>query len=185
MLLAVASALTATAQERTIKMPEEQPEHLALNTAEVSKGFWCAAEIGGGGTLMEHKNNVGMAGASFSCGYRVSQFIKVGGGIGALYYPSNNHVRDTKYHLGMPLFVNARGNILSEDIRSKVPYWSINIGATLPDGFFLTPQVGMRFGEKRSAFLVSVGYTLRHLKTNIANPTNNYSGILAKVGYEF
>ena len=84
----------------------------------------------------------------------------------------------------MSLFVNAHGNILSDNIRRTIPYWSTNIGTSLPDGFFLTPSVGLRIGEKRNAFLVSIGYTLRHLKV-FPKHTSNYSGVLLKLGYEF
>ena len=133
---------------------------------------------------MEKKKNVAMGGANYTAGYRFNQYLKVGAGLGVLYYPNSKNVRDTKNHLAMPLFVNARGNILSDDIRRTVPYWSVNVGTSLPDGFFLTPSVGLRIGEKRNAFLVSVGYTLRHLKAYSEN-TTDYSGALLKLGYEF
>lgn len=173
----------AIAQDRVISMPE--PPSKNQNIAdEDAVNYWCAFEAGGGSTAMENMKNVAMAGASFVGGYRFNQYLKVGAGLGVLYYPNNSNVRDTKNHLAMPLFVNARGNVLTDDIRRTVPYWSINIGTTFPDGFFLTPSVGLRIGEKRNAFLVSVGYTLRHMKSYPEN-TESYSGALLKLGYEF
>lgn len=171
------------AQDRVIRMPEEQGN--IKNVIENNTGYWCSIEVNGGSTLMEHHHNVALVNVSFTNGYRFSQWLKVGVGIGAMYYPNNNNVRDTKNHLSMPLFVNARGNMLSDDIRRTVPFWSVNIGACLPDGFFLTPTVGLRVGEKRSAFLVGVSYTLRHLKTYPESSTTNFSGMMVKLGYEF
>lgn len=163
-------------------MPEE-PEK-KVNIAELNKGYWCSLEVNGGSTLMESHNNIALVNAEFTSGYRFSQWLKVGAGIGVTYYPNNKNVRNTNKHLSMPLFINARGNILSEEIRSTLPYWSVNLGTSIPDGFFFTPTVGLRIGEKRSAFLIGISYTLRHLKTASGN-MSNYSGAMAKIGYEF
>ncbi len=171
------------AQERVIKMPEQPSK--GLNIADENNvKYWCAIDLGGGSTAMENMKNVVMMGASFVGGYRFSQYLKIGVGLGALYYPNSNNVRDARTHLAMPLFVNARGNILSDDIRRMVPYWSVNVGTTIPDGFFMTPSIGLRIGEKRNAFLASIGYTLRHMKT-YPECTTNFSGVLLKLGYEF
>ena len=172
----------AYSQERGLKMPE-QPQK-SFNIAEADAGYWCAIELGGGSTAMENKKNVAMVGGSYAGGYRFNQYLKVGIGLGVLYYPNSSNVRDTKNHLAMPLFLNVRGNMLSDEIRRTVPYWSVNVGTTLPDGLFMTPTVGLRVGEKRNAFLVGASYTIRHLK---AHPSciDNYSGVLLKLGYEF
>lgn len=177
-------ARPACAQERVIKMPTEQASR-SLNIAEVQHGFWCALEGGGGYTLMEGRRNVGLVETSFIGGYRFSEFLKAGIGIGALWYPNNNTVRDRDTHLAMPVFLNFRGNILTEQIRMVVPYWSANIGTALADGFFFTPQVGLRLGESRSAFTLSIGYTLRHLYTTPESDISNYSGAVMIIGYEF
>ena len=182
LFLALASFSCAYSQNKVIKMPEQPTK--GKNIAERDNGFWCATDAGGGSTLMANRKNVAMIEASFSGGYRFNQYLKVGAGLGVLYYPNNDNVRNTNYHVAMPLFLNAHGNFLSEEIRRTVPFWSVNIGSTIPDGFFMTPSVGLRIGEKRSAFLVSVGYTLRHMKTYSENP-KYYSGILVKLGYEF
>lgn len=170
------------AQERHIIMPDSP--NISHNIAEQDNGYWCSIEVNGGSTLMENHRNVALVNAEFTNGYRFNQWIKVGVGIGVMYYPNNNSVRDTKNHLSMPLYINFRGNMLSGEIRRTVPYWSINIGTSIPDGFFFTPTVGLRVGEKRSAFLVGVSYTLRHLKTCPGGMTN-YSGAMVKLGYEF
>ncbi|MBO7067982.1 MAG: hypothetical protein J6W52_04815 [Bacteroidaceae bacterium] len=182
LFFAFTPCLCVCAQDKIIKMPESPS--INQNIAENDKGFWCAAEVGGGSTLMVNRKNVAMVGTSFSAGYRFSQYLKVGAGLGLLYYPNNDNVRNSDCYLAMPIFVNARGNFLSDEIRRTVPFWSVNIGSTIPDGFFMTPSVGLRIGEKRSAFLVSLGYTLRHLKTYPGN-IKYYNGVLVKLGYEF
>lgn len=174
---------TLFAQERDIKMPEVPTK--THNIAEEAGGlFWCAIEGGGGSTVMENKKNVAILGATYTGGYRFNQYLKVGVGLGILYYPNSSNVRDTKNYLAMPLFLNARGNILSDDIRRTVPYWSVNVGTVMPDGIFFTPTVGLRIGEKRNAFLVGISYTFRHLNSYPKN-TEKYSGVLLKLGYEF
>ena len=175
-------ASAGIAQDRVIRMPEEPVK--SMNIAENNTGYWCSIEVNGGSTLMENHRNVALVNAEFTNGYRFNEWLKVGAGIGVMYYPNNNNVRDTKNHLSMPLFINARGNMLSEEIRRTVPYWSVSIGTSIPDGFFLTPTVGLRVGEKRSAFLVGISYTLRHLKTYPGSMTN-FSGAMVKLGYEF
>lgn len=175
-------AFPGFAQDRKIKMPEEPSKR--FNIAESNSGYWCSIEVNGGSTLMENRKNVALVNAEFTNGYRFCQWFKIGVGIGVMYYPNNNNVRDTKNHLSMPLFANIRGNILSEEIRKTVPFWSISAGTSIPDGFFMTPTVGLRIGEKRSAFLLGVSYTLRHLKTP-PDGIKYYSGAMLKLGYEF
>lgn len=181
-LLLFTIAICAGAQEREIKMPNDPSRN--SNIAEMEQGFWCSIEIGGGSTAMEGRKNIAMAGAEFTGGYRLSQYLRAGVGIGVLYYPNNDNVRDKKSHLAMPLYINARGNMLSEEYRRTVPYWSVNVGTTLPDGFFFSPAVGLRIGEKRNAFLISVGYTLRKFSVP-ESKDDSFSGALLKLGYEF
>lgn len=180
--LILVHVLCVYSQERNIRLPDSPSVN--NNIAEKDKGFWCSVDVGGGSTLMVKRNNVAMVGSSFSAGYRFNQYLKVGAGVGILYYPNNTNVRDSRSCVAIPIFFNARGDLLSDEIRHTVPFWSLNIGSTIPDGFFLTPSVGLRIGEKRSSFLVSIGYTLRHLK-HYPEEIEYYSGAFVKLGYEF
>ncbi len=169
-------------QNRQIVMPNKP--HKGYNIAEKDNGYWCAFEVGGGTTVMDNMKNVAMVAASFTNGYRFNQYLKVGAGLGLLYYPNNDNVRNKDTHFSIPVFLNLRGNFLSDEIRKTTPFWSVNVGVSTPDGMFFTPTIGLRIGEKRSAFLVSVAYTLRHLDSYPGN-ANNYSGLLLKLGWEF
>ncbi len=182
LLLLVLISGKAFGQDRNIVMPEQPTE--IYNIEEKDNGYWCAFETGGGSTTMDNMKNVAMVAASFTNGYRFNQFLKVGAGIGVLYYPNNKNVRNSANHFSIPIFLNVRGNALPDDTRMTVPFWSVNVGTSVSDGFFFTPAVGLRIGEKRSAFLISVAYTLRHLDSYPEN-INNYSGALLKLGYEF
>lgn len=171
------------AQNREIRMPEEPVK--SYNMANAPRGYWCAIELGGGSTLMEAKKNVAMVGLSYTGGYRFNEFFKAGVGLGALYYPNSSNIRSDKRHLAMPLFINLRGSMFADESRVVVPYWSVNVGTTFPDGMFFTPTVGLRIGEKRNALLVGISYTVRHIKTYPEITTGNYSGAFLKLGYEF
>ncbi len=177
-------SLSLSAQTvREVRMPEEVPSP-PLNIAEKETGVWCAVEVGGGATLMENRKNVAIVGATAVVGYRFNQYLKIGAGLGAVYYPNSENARRKDGHLGMPLFVQARGNILSDETRRFVPFWNVTIGSCLPDGAFFTPGLGLRFGEKRSAFTLSVHYTARTLKS-YPGVGDSWSGALLKLGYEF
>ena len=166
LLLLVLISGKAFGQDRNIVMPEQPTE--IYNIEEKDNGYWCAFETGGGSTTMDNMKNVAMVAASFTNGY----------------YPNNKNVRNSANHFSIPIFLNVRGNALPDDTRMTVPFWSVNVGTSVSDGFFFTPAVGLRIGEKRSAFLISVAYTLRHLDSYPEN-INNYSGALLKLGYEF
>lgn len=171
------------AQERVINMPEAPSK--THNLAESDKNsFWFSLEICGGTTAMENRKNVAMLDLSYIGGFRLNQYLKCGLGLGVLYYPNSEKVRDIKKHLGLPIFANVRGNFITDEMHRIVPYWSLNIGSSIPDGFLLSPAVGLRVGEKRNAFIISLGYTLRHLKV-YAGEKNMYSGVLFNIGYEY
>lgn len=176
--------VTSLAQSRQIIMPEESQEKGFANLAEQEQGYWCSIDAEFGSTLMENKKNVASVGVNFTNGYRFNEYLKVGIGLGVLYYVNSDNVRARKSHLAMPLFVNLHGNMVTEEIRRTVPYWSVNVGTAMPDGFFFNPQVGLRIGEKRSAFCIGIGYVLRKLDS-LSQNTSSYSGASLKIGYEF
>lgn len=176
--------VTSLAQSRQIIMPEESQEKGFANLAEQEQGYWCGIDAEFGSTLMENKKNVASVGVNFTNGYRFNEYLKVGIGLGVLYYVNSDNVRVRKSHLAMPLFVNLHGNMVTEEIRRTVPYWSVNVGTAMPDGFFFNPQVGLRIGEKRSAFCIGIGYVLRKLDS-LSQNTSSYSGASLKIGYEF
>ena len=90
---------------------------------------------------------------------------------------------------GLPLFLNVRGNIIPTDYYDVIPYWSMDIGTTFPDGFMIRPSIGIRVGQPRSAFLLSVAYVGQQIRefAPVGNGTehNFKSFISLRLGYEF
>ena len=115
----------------------------------------------------------------------------MGAGLGAKYYFNHNsRRRGTANSCTFPLFFNARGNFLSQADRSMVPYWSVNVGGVVGDGFFLSPTIGLRFGEQRNSWLLGLSYSLNHINTDKlqvppATRLTTTSALMLHVGYEF
>jgi hypothetical protein len=82
-----------------------------------------------------------------------------------------------------------RGNFIPTQYRSVVPYYSFSIGGSIRDGFFFRPTVGLRIGQQRSAFLVSLSYVGQSMKGYKWNKELKYvdyvSFISLGIGYEF
>ena len=175
--------LPLTAFSQIIQEPEE-PRLKYLNVAELDRGFWFSVDAEYGNTLMQLQQNASMLGLNVTLGYRFNQFLKIGAGLGVLDYLNNASVRNDEKRFVLPIYANLRGNLLNDDIYHVVPYWSVNVGGVLRDGFFASPMIGVRFGEKRSAFLLAAGYSFRILNA-LPDLTNKYHGVLVKLGYEF
>ena len=182
LLLCALTATTACAQD--IKMPN-QPKRTKYNGYSTQeRGFWCAVEAGAGTTVESSMRNMQRADLSFTGGYRFSEYLRVGVGIGGGYYFNNAAQRDTKTDVNIPIFANVRGNITSQYSRTAVPYWSMSIGGKVDDGFFVKPTIGYRFGELRQSFLLGLSYEYSQIK--FADPDKKGASYFSLVlGYEF
>ena len=173
------------AQDRQIKMPEAPKQEKYTEFTLKDKGYWCSVEFGVAPSVRFHETCMWTSTLSFVNGYRFNDYLRLGVGIGAGYYFANNDVaRDTDIRWTMPIFVNARGNFISQEVREIVPFWSVDIGGAVRDGFLFTPSVGCRIGERRSAFLASLGYSYRGIDAK-KGLSSNRSFIVLKIGYEF
>lgn len=183
--LLLALAAVGNAQERVIKMPKapKQSKHTEFSLKE--KGYWWSADVAVGSALAFHEKILLTTGINFVNGYRFDDYLRIGIGIGAQYHAlHNDDIRNTDIKWTMPIFLNARGNFISQEVREIVPFWSVDLGGVIRDGFMFTPSIGARIGEQRSAFLVSLGYSLRTIDTKVNHEkTRNY--IVLKLGYEF
>lgn len=175
---------TAFSQYRPVTLPQKpvRTEYKDLNSQD--NGFWCAVDVDGGSSLMYGKTNLQYANLLFTGGYRINEYLRIGVGLGLRTYVNNNEVRKSDSPLALPLFVNARGNILSAHDREAVPFWSVNAGGVVGDGLLFNPTLGYSFGGLRHNFLVGLSYTLSTFTDNAQHKcTYNYLGV--KVGYEF
>ena len=176
--------LVCNAQYRDVKLPETPQQVNYKSYESENSGFWCGIDLEGGSSVMEHKTNMQYANLSCAGGYRFSEFIRLGVGIGIRYYVHNANVRNTDSKFGIPIFANMRGNFISAYDRDGVPFWSFNIGGITNEGFFASPTIGYSFGGLRHNFQIGVCYTITCFKNNtLTNSAYSYFGL--KFGYEF
>lgn len=192
--LIIASALGCSAQElRDVKIPTESNLGVKhLDYLQFEKGFFCSAEASGAYSFRNKRKNLGFTEVDFVGGYRFSDYLRVGIGLGARRYFNSSGVRYMTHNWGLPLFLNLRGNFIPNAYRNYVPYWSVDCGTTFPDGVFIRPNVGIRIGQARSAFVASLGWLGQNIRVskfrNVGTLKANscfYSFINLKLGYEF
>lgn len=144
--------------------------------------FFFAAELQGAYAITP-RTPVGFAtDVNVVAGYRVNEYFRVGVGVGARYYINGGDFRSAKLSSdwACPLFVNFRGNIISEEYRDAVPFYSLDAGFTIGDnGLMIRPTLGYRFGVSHSAFLLGISYWGQ------ISDKEYLSFVGIKLGYEF
>lgn len=174
----------AQAQRRDVKLPEQPKRTNYKGYINENAGFWAAIEAEGGSSIMAHRKNMQYAQATATAGYRISEFLRFGAGLGVRAYVNNAEARSSDCKFCMPIYANLRGNFISAYDRDGVPFWSVNVGGITSEGFFLSPTLGYSFGGLRNNFLLGISYTLSSLKDSHSERTL-YSYFGLKLGYEF
>lgn len=183
-MLVLLTALAVNAQYRDVKLPDAPRQSNYRDYSSEDKGFWFAVEAESGSSVMVHEPNMQYVNASWTGGYRLSEYLRIGAGLGVRYYVNNADVRNTDNKFGIPIFANARGNFISAYDRDGVPFWSLNIGGITNEGFFASPTFGYSFGGMRNNFQIGISYTITSFKnSNKTNMAYSYLGL--KLGYEF
>lgn len=149
------------------------------------KGFWIAGQVQGAYSLMLHGNNIPMIELDVTGGYRFNEYLRAGLGLGVRYYINNKKMRKSSVALSMPVYANVRGNIIHGGYRTVVPYYSLDIGGAVRDGFLWRPTIGIRVGQERSAFLAGLTYTGQCYKSANTNNTRYGSFLGITLGYEY
>lgn len=173
-------------------LPSEKNTNSYKDYSFYDKGFWCAVELQGGYSCNIDSYNVALSELDIVGGYRFNEYFRAGLGLGVRYYFNNEKVRYSDIKWAFPIFANVRGNIISGESRTVVPYYSVDLGGTIRDGFMFRPTIGLRIGESRSAFLVGLSYMGQTLKSYKAGKDNTIvpdyeytSFVTLKLGYEF
>lgn len=170
-----------------IRLPEE-PKPLKYKDFSIeNSGVWYAVEIAAASSVVLNHKNTRRSMLTFTIGYRLNEFIRAGVGLGVnCYFNGNADVRGDVNKYTMPVYFNLRGNFLSQDVRSIVPYWSLDGGANLGDGYFVSSTFGIRIGQNRSSFLFGLNYAVGDIDTHYAEVYKNPIHFLGfKLGYEF
>lgn len=166
------------------KLPGVGTDKTLKEMTDVDKGFWFSAQLGGAYTLFLAHHCTPWTELDLSGGYRFSQYLKAGAGFGCRYYFDNSKLRHSGIKLSFPVYATLRGNILDETYRTVTPYYSLDLGGAIRDGFMWRPSFGLRIGQSRSAFLVAISYTGQTLEYR--DTKNKYvSSLGISVGYEF
>lgn len=157
-------SLCSYGQDKNVILPEKPNRSNYVDYSTKENGFWCAAQIGAG-----FGDTAFLAQLDIIGGYRFSEFLRIGIGVSP--------------RMGLksiPLYFDARGNIISQMDRMYSFYWNAEIGYAIDDGIYLSPGLGMRFGGIRHNFLVSVNYTMQGFKDV---GVKHFAGV--RIGYEF
>ncbi|MCD8290912.1 MAG: hypothetical protein LUC91_05360 [Prevotella sp.] len=171
------------AQEvRLPELPKNRTHYTDYNIKE--SGYWTTITANVTTTLRFNHKNMQNIGADWINGYRFNEFLRVGIGLGLRYYINNDHVRSSDVAWTFPIFADIRGNIISQQDRGAVPYWSVDLGGEVRGGIYFSPTIGYRFGTQRGSFLVGISYTLQQSDT-WKKSDECYSGVSIKLGYEF
>ena len=172
---------------QSVLLPQEAKNPSFRDYSLEQSGFWCSVEGTVASSFIFDRRNLQRAIIAFTCGYRFNEYLRVGVGMGGnCYFNGNKKVRGDYNMFTMPVFLDFRGNILSQEVRELVPYWSLDVGANFGEGFFVSPTIGMRIGQRRNSFLLGLNYTLGEMKTPFRDlyPSNiHYIGL--RLGYEF
>ena len=186
-LLLAAFILAPYIYAQNVRLPEKPKPQRFKDFSVEQSGVWYAAEISAASSIILNHDNVQRSFLTFTVGYRLNEFLRGGVGLGVnCYFNGNEKVRGTVNKWTMPVFLNLRGNIVSQDARGVVPYWSLDGGALLGDGYFISPTIGIRIGQHRNSFLIGLNYAIGDIDTSkgeiYSNPVN-FLGL--KLGYEF
>lgn len=164
--------------------PEVKKDPALADYADFDKGFWFRTTLSGAYTLFMSDKNVPLTEFDLAGGYRFNQYLKVGAGVGFRYYINNHDLRSDRHKWGFPVYATFSGNIINETYRSVVPYYNLDLGGTIRDGFMWRPTFGIRVGQPRSAFLLGLTYTGQTLEYKTGK--NRYCSALGlSLGYEF
>lgn len=183
-LLCLITTIATDAQYRNVTLPEKPNSTSYKDYDGSGTKFWYSIELDGATSVMDQQKNMQFTALSFTGGYRLSEFLRMGLGFGNRIYVNNNEIRSSKSKFAFPIFINARGNFLSAYDRDGVPFWSINIGGVTKDGLYFSPSIGYSFGGLRNNFLIGLCYNLTQFEDyKLAKKSYSYIGF--KIGYEF
>ena len=166
----------ALAQNHTdYTLPEMPKRAKYIDYSDQEHGFWFAVET-------TPAMGFSKTGSSFCIngdiilGYRVGEFFRLGAGVSPRYAAIG------RKNFGLPVFLDLRGNIISQESRMVVPYWSLDGGYSfIQKGIYASPTIGIRAGMPRHDFIAGLTYIFQQDAINNAI----FHAVGLKIGYEF
>lgn len=160
----------ALAQSHTDYTLPEQPKRAKyIDFPSQDKGLWFAAQVTPALCFSEGF----LTQADLMLGYRTGEFFKIGPGVSPGLLNGS---------FLMPIYLDVRGNIISQESRMAVPYWSLDAGYTIGDvykGIYVSPTVGVRVGMPRNDFIAGLTYIFQKV------PGSAVNSVGIRLGYEF
>ncbi|MBO6170417.1 MAG: hypothetical protein J6O51_10710 [Bacteroidales bacterium] len=166
-LMLIPASLMGQAKHQDYNLPEVPNRAKYIDFPSLDRGLWFATQLTPGYNMTQGF----FAQADLIAGYRFGEFIKVGAGLSPRYGAAG---------FALPIYLDARGNIISQESRMAVPYWNLDAGYTIKQGLYLSPTIGVRVGEPRNNFLAGATYILQQLGPGVFS-----HAIGIRLGYEF
>ena len=190
LLILIALVVPVLASAQDVILPERPARTGYVDYWLQDQGFWCAGQSLTSAVFIGAPQIAVSEQISAVAGYRLSEYIRFGLGVGVKKYINGYPVASTNLPEGliMPIFFDARGSLLLQaTARRLVPYWDFAAGYAVGEGAFASPSLGIRIGGLRHNLLLAVNYTLQQCKAPYLDYneslTLNSFGIV--VGYEF
>ena len=152
-------------------LPDEPKRGKYIDFPSLDKGLWFAAQLAPAyATVLGPSVSVDLI-----AGYRTGEFFKFGPGISPTFSGAG---------FALPVYLDLRGNLISQESRMAVPYWSLDAGYTFGSykGLYVSPTVGVRVGMPRNNFIAGLTYILQQVGPGGFVPAH---GVGLRIGYEF
>ena len=187
MLLCSIPSLLAQNLPEGVIMPDKPNYAPYVDYNQKESGFWAGLDLGAAVSLNVDQKKIPSvtSGLRAVAGYRFNSFIMIGAGAGVNVYALEGNRVDSKHsgnRLSFPVFFNARGVMMSPRSRVTLPCWSMDIGYSFLDGFYLSPMLGIRVGgTERNHFIAGLAYALQGADLKVEGTTS--PGFLHSVPY--
>ncbi len=157
-------------------LPSEPKRSRYIDFPSQDRGLWFAVQA----TPAINSIDSFSAQVDLIAGYRTGEWLRIGAGISPKYSSGKNA-------MVLPVYLDLRGNLISQESRMAVPYWSFDAGYTFGGnyayrGLYLSPTVGVRVGMPRNNFIAGITYIMQHIGPGSFLPSH---GVGLRVGYEF
>ena len=180
-LMLLPATLMGQAKHSGYTLPDQPKRAKYIDFPSLDQGLWFAAQATGA-MAFGKSASFPIAQVDLIGGYRFNEFIKLGLGIsprlalaGAPGYGFSGEA------VSLPVYLDVRGNVISQESRMSVPWWSVDLGYSIPEGFYASPTVGVRVGGPRNNFIAGVTYIFQ----SVAAANTSYHAVGLRLGYEF